>query len=142
MDEETKIREILSHTTIAVVGGSPKRERDSNSVAAYLQMVGYKIIPVNPGFQEILGEKCYPNLSAIPGPVDVVDIFRRSEEVFPIVQEAVKIKAKAVWMQDGVQHEAGKELAEKAGLKVVMNDCILRRHRQFGGPFRKTITTC
>ena len=133
---------VLSLKTIAVVGCSPKPERPSHGVAQYLQAAGYKIIPVNPGQDMILGEKCHPNLLEIPERVDVVDIFRRSEEVLPIVKEAIKIGAKAVWMQDGVEHEAAKELAEKAGLKVVMNDCMLRQHRRHGGPFRKTITTC
>src|SRR3989338_3450605 len=138
MSDEKTIQEILGYRTIAVVGCSPKEERPSHSVARYLQAAGYKIIPVNPGHAEILGEKCYPNLLEIPEKVDVVDIFRRSEEVLPIVKDAVKIGAKAVWMQDGVEHPAAKGLAEKAGLKVVMNDCMLRQHRRRGGPFRKT----
>ena len=142
MDEESKIKEILGYQVIAVVGCSPKEDRPSHTVARYLQVAGYKVIPVNPGHDRILGEKCYPNLLESPEKVDVVDIFRRSEEVLPIVKDAVKIKAKAVWMQDGVAHPAAKDLAEKAGLKVVMNDCILRQHRRWGGPFRKTITTC
>lgn len=142
MSDEKEIQEILGYRTIAVVGCSPKEERPSHSVARYLQAAGYKIIPVNPGHEQILGEKCYPNLLEIPEKIDVVDIFRRSEEALPIVKDAVKIGAKAVWMQDGVEHPAAKELAEKAGLKVVMNDCILRQHRRWGGPFRKTITTC
>ncbi len=141
MDEAT-IREILAMKTIAVVGCSPKEERASHAVADYLQSVGYRVIPVNPGFAEILGEKCYPNLLQIPEKVDVVDIFRRPEHVYPIVQDAIKIKAKAVWMQDGIEHPLAALAALKAGLKVVMNDCLMREHHRHGGPFRKTITTC
>lgn len=142
MSDDKTVQEILGYRTIAVAGCSPKEERPSHSVARYLQAAGYKIIPVNPGHDKILGEKCYPNLLEIPEKVDVVDIFRRSEEVLPIVKDAVKIGAKAVWMQDGVEHPAAKEWAEKAGLKVIMNDCMLRQHRRWGGPFHKTITTC
>jgi predicted CoA-binding protein len=139
-DEE--LREILRLSTIAVVGCSPNPDRPSHAVAAYLQAVGYRVIPVNPGQSSILGEKCYPNLSAVPEKVDIVDLFRKSEEVFPLVQEAIRIGAKVVWMQDGVEHEASAQAARAAGLKVVMNDCLLRVHRRLNGPFRKTITTC
>ena len=110
--------------TVAVVGLSPRPERDSNGVAAYIQEHGYRIIPVNPTAQEILGEKCYPNLASIPEPVDVVDIFRRSEEAPTIVADAIKIGARAVWMQKGVVSEEGASAARKAGLTVVMNECI------------------
>ena len=102
----------------------PAPERDSNGVAAYIQEHGYRIIPVNPATQEILGEKCYPDLASIPEPVDVVDIFRRSEEVPTIVADAIKIGARAVWMQKGVISEEGASAARKAGLTVVMNECI------------------
>ena len=136
------IREILNMKVIAVVGCSPKEDRPSHAVADYLRSAGYSVIPVNPGCARILGEKCYPNLLEIPEKVDVVNIFRRSEHVYPIVQDAIKIKAKAVWMQDGVEHELAAETARRAGLKVVMNDCIMREHHRRGGPFRKTITTC
>lgn len=139
---DSKIRQILSFQTIAVVGCSPKEHRASHQVASYLRMVGYKMIPVNPGYPSILGEKCYPNLLEIREKVDIVNIFRRSEHVFPIVRDAVKIGAKAVWMQDGIIHDLAAEEAEKAGLLVVMNDCIMREHHRLGGPFRRTITTC
>ena len=140
--DDKDIQDILNMKVIAVVGCSPKEERPSHYVAKYLQSVGYKIIPVNPGFTEILGEKCYPNLLEIPEEVDVVNVFRKSEDVFPIVQDAIKIHAKAVWMQDGVEHDLAAEKAVQAGLKVVMNNCLLREHQRRGGPFRKTITTC
>ena len=110
--------------TVAIVGLSPRPERDSNGVAAYIQEKGYRIIPVNPSASEILGEKCYPNLASIPEPVDVVDIFRRSEEVPTIVADAIKIGARAVWMQKGVVSEEGASAAREAGLIVVMDECI------------------
>lgn len=139
---DSEIREILNCNTIAVVGCSPKEYRPSNRVASYLKMVGYRVIPVNPGYTVILEEKCYPNLLEIPEKVEVVDIFRNAEHVFPIVCDAIKIGAKAVWMQDGIEHSLAAETARKAGLKVVLNDCIMREHQRLGGPFRKTITTC
>lgn len=125
---ENTVRRIFEMKTIAVVGCSPKAERPSHYVAAYLKEHGYRIIPVNPGHKEILGEPCYPNLSSIPGPVDVVDVFRRSEEVLPIIQEAIKVGAKAIWLQDGITHPLGEEQALKAGMLVVSNDCMMRRH--------------
>ena len=142
MTGDPELREILSYPTVAVVGCSPKESRPSHAVALYLRNAGYRVIPVNPGFSEILGEKCYPNLLQIPEKVDVVDVFRRSEEVLPIVRDAVRIGAKAVWLQDGVAHPAGEEEARRAGLKVVSNDCMMREHRRLGGPGRKTVTTC
>ncbi len=114
--------EILKFRTIAVVGLSPNPERPSHGVAKYLKEQGYRIIPVNPNAIEVLGEKCYPNLSAIPEAVDTVEIFRRSEEVPPIVDEAIKIKARAIWMQDGVTHEEAAKKARDAGLLVVMDN--------------------
>jgi len=113
---------------IAVVGLSPKENRPSNQVARYLQDVGYRIIPVNPGQEEILGETCYPSLLDIPEPVDVVDIFRRSEEVLPVVEQAVKIKAKAVWMQQGIVNEEAASLARNNGMAVVMDRCMKIDH--------------
>ncbi|WP_417909589.1 CoA-binding protein [Candidatus Electronema sp. PJ] len=110
--------------TIAVVGLSLKPERPSYQVARYLQEVGYQIIPVNPGQSEILGERCYPDLRSVPVAVDVVDIFRRAEEVEPIVCEAIAIRAKVIWMQQGIVNEAAARLAEQAGLTVVMDRCL------------------
>ena len=109
---------------VAVVGLSPRPERDSNGVAAYIQEKGYRIIPVNPSATEILGERCYPDLRSVPDPVDVVDIFRRAEEVPSIVDDAIKIGAKAVWMQKGVVSEEGASAARAAGLMVVMDECM------------------
>ncbi len=107
--------------TIAVVGLSPRPDRDSNVVAKYLQDQGFRIIPVNPLAEELLGEKSYPDLLSVPEKVDLVDIFRRSSEVMPVVEEAIKIGAAAVWMQDGVINEEAAALARQAGLIVVMD---------------------
>ncbi|MCL0056492.1 CoA-binding protein [Dehalococcoidia bacterium] len=126
--------EILnSSKTIAVVGLSPRRERPSFTVASYLKEQGFSIIPVNPTVAEILGERSYPDLSSIPGRVDVVDIFRRSEEVLPIVEEAIKIGAKSVWMQEGVINEDAASRAREAGLLVIMDKCMLKEHRRLVG---------
>ncbi len=119
---------LRSAKTIAVVGLSPDPARPSHGVARYLQRAGYRIIPVNPNVDEVLGERAYPNLSRLPGPVDVVDIFRRSEFVGPIVDEAIAIGAGAVWLQDGVVDEAAAGRARAAGLDVVMDDCMMRCH--------------
>lgn len=127
---ENIVERIFALRTIAVVGCSPNPERPSHYVAAYLKEQGYRIIPVNPGQKEILGEECFPSLSAIHEPVDVVDVFRRSEQVLPIIQEAIAVKAKALWLQDEITHPEGEALAREAGLMVVSNDCMLRRHYQ------------
>lgn len=114
--------------TIAVVGLSDDPSRPSNEVAAYLQSQGYEIIPVNPRVSQVLGAVCYPDLHAVPKPVDVVDVFRRSEHVVPIARAAVEVGAKVLWLQDGVVNEEAAEIAREAGLAVVMDDCMLRRH--------------
>jgi predicted CoA-binding protein len=121
--------EILNFSrVVAVVGLSSKPDRPSYRVASYLKEQGYKIIPVNPGEKEISGELCYPDLASIPEPVDVVDIFRRSEDVPPIVEEAIRIGAKAVWMQEGVINEEAAARAREAGLGVVMDKCMRKEH--------------
>ncbi|HYK60691.1 MAG TPA: CoA-binding protein [Bryobacteraceae bacterium] len=125
------IAEILkSSHTIAVVGLSSNPMRPSNGVAAYLQRAGYRIIPVNPKESEVLGEKCYARLEDIPEKIDIVDIFRRSEYVPEIVESAIRLGAKTVWMQEGVIHEEAAERARNAGLKVVMDRCTLKEHRK------------
>lgn len=128
------IRKVLSLKTVAVVGCSPKPERAGHYVPAYLKEQGYRIVPVNPGHEEILGEKCYRTLSDIPFPVDVVEVFRRSEDVPPVVEEAIRIKAKAVWLQSGISHPDAEAQARRAGLLVVSDECMLVRHRQLAGP--------
>jgi len=118
--------------TIAVVGLSNKRFRPSHGVAEYMQRNGYRVIPVNPFEQTVLGEKCYPDLDSIPDRVDIVDVFRRPEFVPEIVEAAIRIGARAVWMQEGVVHEEAAERARGAGLVVVMDRCILKDHRRIG----------
>jgi len=123
------IREILEEgKTLAVVGLSSKPTRPSHGVAAYMQRHGCRIIPVNPGEQSVLGEKCYPSLDAVPEAVDIVVIFRRPEFVPEVVEAAIRKGAKVVWMQEGVIHEHAAERARTAGLKVVMDHCILKEH--------------
>lgn len=123
--------DILRHyKTIAVVGLSPNRLRPSNGVAEYMKSQGYRIIPVNPGHAEILGEKAYRSLEDIPEPVEIVNVFRRSEEVAPIVASAIAIGAKVVWMQEGIEHHDAAAAARDAGLEVVMDRCILKEHRR------------
>lgn len=119
---------LRSARTIAVVGLSTNPRRPSYGVARYLQRAGYRIIPVNPNVSEVLGERAYATLSELPGPVDVVEVFRRSEFAGAVVDEAIAIGAAAVWLQDGVIDVAAAERARAAGLDVVMDDCMMRRH--------------
>jgi hypothetical protein len=117
--------------TIAVVGLSGKRFRPSYGVTEYMQRAGYRIIPVNPYETHILGERAYPDLDSVPDQVDIVDIFRRSEFVPEIVEAAIRKGAKAIWMQEGVAHEAAARRATEAGLLVLMDRCILKDHRRY-----------
>jgi predicted CoA-binding protein len=125
------IRKVLEETrTIAVVGLSSRPERAGYYVPAYLQEQGYRIIPVNPYLEsEVLGERPYPDLASVPEPFDLVLLFRKSEAVPPFVEEAIRIGAKAVWMQLGIAHPEAAERARAAGLDVVMDRCILVEHR-------------
>jgi predicted CoA-binding protein len=118
------VRLLRASRTVAVVGLSPNPERPSHQVASYLQTAGYQIIPVNPGYAEILGQPCYPDLSSVSILVDIVDIFRKTETVEPIVREAIAISAKVIWMQQGIVNEPAARLAEEAGLTVVMDRCL------------------
>ena len=127
------IGNILNYRTIAVVGISDDPERPSHFVASFLESHGYKIIPVNPKLTEWEGKKCYPDLLSIPEKVDVVDIFRRAEAVPPIVDEAIKIKAKAVWMQEGVVNEEAAAKARDAGIEVVMDRCMKKEYISLPG---------
>jgi len=126
-------RILNSSRTIAIVGLSSKPDQPSYRVASYLKEQGYKMIPVNPAEKEILGERCYPDLTSIPESIDVVDIFRRSEKVPPIVEEAIRIGANAVWMQEGVINEEAASRARKAGLMVVMDKCMRKEHQRLHG---------
>lgn len=121
---------LTSAKTIAIVGLSANPRRPSHGVARYLQQAGYRIIPVNPNVEEVLGEPAYPSLREIPQRVDVVDVFRRSEFVGAIVDDAIAIKASAVWLQDGVINPEAAARARASGLDVVMDDCMMRRHSQ------------
>ena len=127
-DIDDTINRILKMRTIAVVGLSPKPERASHDVARYLLDQGYKIIPVNPVQEQILGLKCYPDLSAIPEPVDLVNVFRRPEHCAAIAEEAVAIGAKALWLQLGIANDEAARLASDGGLLVVMDHCIKIEH--------------
>jgi len=131
MNPEEKI--LKTYHTVAVVGLSPKSDRPSFKVASYLKEQGYRVIPVNPQAKEILGEICYPDLASIPQPVEVVDIFRSSEQVPAIVEEAIKVGAKAVWMQEGVINEEAAARAKEAGLLVVMDKCMRKECMKLKG---------
>lgn len=125
-----EIRQLLATArTIAVVGLSDNPDRDSHRVAAYLQQAGYRIVPVNPNLASVLGEPAFASLREVPVSVDVVDIFRKPEAVPSIVADAIAIGARAIWMQDGIVHNAAAEQARAAGLRVVMSRCLLREHR-------------
>ncbi len=131
MDDDTRIKTILQKSrTIAVVGASPHPWRDSGEIASFLAEHGYTVYPVNPKYTEILGLVCYPDLKAIPGRVDIVDVFRKSESLPEIADEAIAIKAKVLWGQLGVANEEAKRRAEEAGLEVVMDHCIAVEYRR------------
>ena len=136
MNNDQEMREILLSTnTVASVGMSSNDEKESYWVVAYFQEQGYKIIPVNPTAIEILGEKAYPSLSDIPDNIDIVQIFRKSEDVPPVVDEAIKIGAKVVWMQEGIVNYEAAQKAKDAGLQVVMDACMRATHRRLNiGP--------
>ncbi len=126
MSKEAEILKICH--VVAVVGLSADPDRPSYHVASYLKEQGYRVIPVNPQEKEIMGEVCYPDLGSIPQHVDVIDIFRRPSAVPAIVEEAIKLGAKAVWMQEGVVNEEAASRAEEAGLLVVMDKCMFKEH--------------
>ncbi len=135
MSTIAELRRILkTNHTIAVVGLSADWYRPSYFAAKYMQEHGFRIIPVNPKYDEILGEKCYPNLKAIPEPVDIVDVFRKPDDCAPIAQDAVAIGAKVLWLQLGVVNEEAARVAEAGGLEVVMDRCVkIEYARLFGG---------
>lgn len=127
--DDATLKNILANSkTIAVVGLSPKLERDSFRVARYLQGRGYEIIPVNPGQREILGQTCHPDVTSIPGPVEVVNVFRRPEACPEVARQAVAKGAKVLWMQLGITSAEARRIAEDAGLTVVENACIMVEH--------------
>ena len=122
-------KDIFSFKDIAVVGLSPNPARPSNYVSKYMLENGYNIIPVNPGYKSIFNLECFPSLDSIPHSIDIVNVFRNSKYVLPIIKDALFMKSKVIWLQDGVESNEGKILALKSGVKFVSNDCILRRHR-------------
>lgn len=131
MNEPERIAELLkSAKTIAVVGLSDNPARTSYGVSHYMQRQGYRIIPVNPGIAESLGEKAYASLQEVPDKIDIVNVFRRSEFVPEAVDEAIQVGAPAIWLQEGVIHEAAAQKARQAGIFVVMDRCILREHQR------------
>ncbi len=135
--DDSVMKEILGASrVIAVVGLSPKEDRPSYRVAAYLQAQGYRIVPVNPAVSEVLGERAYPSLEDIPRDirVDVVDVFRRPEDVPPIAEQAVTRGVRALWLQEGVVHQEAAARSRAAGLQVVMDRCMLKEHRRLLTP--------
>jgi hypothetical protein len=125
---DSRIKKILSYKVIAVVGLSKNPGKPSHYVPRYMQEHGYRVIPVNPTADEILGEKCYHSLDEVQEKIDVVNIFRPSQEVLPIVEKAIRKKVKAVWMQEGIVNKEAAELAEQNGVLVVMDRCMMKEH--------------
>jgi predicted CoA-binding protein len=134
MNNDRTMKDILlSAKTIASVGLSSNTEKESYWIVSYLKDQGYHIIPVNPTATEILGEKAYPDLASIPEKIDVVQVFRKSEDVPPVVDDAIKVGAKVVWMQEGIVNEEAAQKAREAGLQVVMDACMRATHRRLIG---------
>ncbi len=129
-DDRIVERILRKAKTIAVVGASPKPWRDSGSIAQFLAGRGYTVLPVNPAYNDVLGMKCYPDLASTGSNIDIVDIFRKPEEVLPIIDEAIAIGASTVWMQLEVVNEEAAKRAEEAGLNVIMDRCIAVEHRR------------
>ena len=131
MDHDEFLKDILvAAKTIASVGVSSNQEKESYWIASYLKDQGYRVIPVNPTASEIFGEKAYPDLESVPEKIDVVQVFRRPEDVPPVVEDAIKVGAKVIWMQEGIWHDAAAQKARDAGLKVVMDACMRATHRR------------
>ncbi|HEX5836180.1 MAG TPA: CoA-binding protein [Anaerolineales bacterium] len=131
MDHDESLREILlSAKTIASVGLSSNQGKESFWIASYLKEQGYRLIPVNPTADEILGEKAYPDLQSVPEKIDVVQIFRKPEDVPPVVEDAIQVGAKVIWMQEGIVNYEAAQKAEEAGLQVVMDACMRSTHRR------------
>lgn len=127
---DEQIRDILSLKKVAVVGMSQYPEKDAHIVPKYLIDNNYDVIPVNPNANEILGKKSYQTISDVPESIDIVDVFRPSDQVLPIIQEAIGKKPKVIWLQEGIHNQEAEELARKAGIQVVFNRCMLAEHRR------------
>jgi uncharacterized protein len=134
MDQDTSLKDLLESVhTVAIVGLSADEGKPSNLVARYLISKGFRVIPVNPGHDTILGEKSYRSTSDIPNKIDVVDIFMKSERVLPVVEEAIKLKPKAIWLQLGIRNDEAKKLAAGSGIMFVMDRCIKQEHTRLLG---------
>jgi len=127
---DEQIKKFYELKNIAVVGMSKNPEKAAHYVPKYLAEKGYNIIPVNPTADEILGKKCYHELSDIPEHIDIVDVFRPSEQVMPVINEAVKLKPKVIWLQEGIHNIEAESLAQKAGIEVIFNRCMLAEHQR------------
>ncbi len=127
---DDEIREILELTKITVVGMSKHERKAAHFVPKYLSENNYEITPVNPNADEILGRKSYSKISHVTSEIDIVDVFRPSDQVLPIIREAIKKKPKIIWLQEGIHNEEAEDLARKAGIKVVFNRCMLAEHRR------------
>ena len=127
---DEQIKKILSLKNVAVVGMSKNSGKAAHYVPKYLSDNGYNITPVNPTAEEILNKKCYSEVSQIESQIDIVDVFRPSEDVMPVIREAIKIKPKVIWLQEGIHNEEAEELARKKGIDVVFNRCMLAEHQR------------
>ena len=127
---DDEIKQIFSLKNVAVIGMSKNQEKAAHYVPKYLSQNGYNIMPVNPTADKILDKKCYPSVEDIPEPIDIVDVFRPSDQVLPVVQQAIKMKPKVIWLQEGIHNAEAEELARKEGIKVVFNRCMLAEHQR------------
>ena len=127
---DDEIKQIFSLKNVAVIGMSKNQEKAAHYVPKYLSQNGYNIMPVNPTADEILDKKCYPSVEDIPEPIDIVDVFRPSDKVLPVVQQAIKMKPKVIWLQEGIHNAEAEDLARKEGIKVVFNRCMLAEHQR------------
>lgn len=127
---DDEIKQIFSLKNVAVIGMSKNPEKAAHYVPKYLSEQGYNIMPINPTTNEILNKKSYPSITEVDQPIDVVDVFRPSDQVLPVVKEAIKIKPKVIWLQEGIHNEEAEELARKEGIKVVFNRCMLAEHQR------------
>lgn len=127
---DDEIRQILSLNNVAVVGMSKNEQKAAHYVPKYLLEQGYNIMPVNPTAEEILDRKCYASLEDVSGPIDIVDVFRPSDQVLPVIQEAIKRRPKVIWLQEGIHNEEAEKLAQKEGIRVVFNRCMLAEHQR------------
>jgi len=127
---DDEIRDILSLKKVAVIGMSKNSNKAAHYVPKYLSENGYDVIPINPTTDTILGKKCYESISNVPSDVDIIDLFRPSDQVLSVIQEAIKKKPKVIWLQEGIHNPEAEELAKKEGIKVVFNRCMLAEHRR------------